>query len=256
MQKIVAALSGALVLALVVIAYLLGQRSAPPAAPGGASPVPAPLVATRELPPPPEPRAGPPPASASASTPAPAPAPAPVDPREVRVITNEAGEVLIANGRSASSPPAEAAPAPRAPPAPGTEATEASVPAGAAPSVEAYFERMDALQAGPAEDDAKSFSQELITSMLRNDYSGFDRLAEDLDRAEQQARGIKPPAACAEYHNRLIGYLGESRQLMTGMRDAIRTKNLDALNDLSARASKLQDQVRSLKDLEKSLRGS
>lgn len=238
MQKIVAALSGALVLALVVIAYLLGQRSAPPAAPAGAPP--APLAATREPPPPPEPRAAP----------SPSPPPAPVDPREVRVITNEAGEVLIANGRSASPPPAEAAPAPPPP------RTETVVPAGAAPSVEAYFERMDALQAGPADGDAKSFSQELISSMLRNDYSGFDRLAEDLDRAEQQARGVKPPTSCAEYHNRLIEYLGESRQLMTGMRDAIRTKNLDALNDLSARASKLQDQVRSLKDLEKSLRGS
>ncbi|HET9624149.1 MAG TPA: hypothetical protein VFP84_22405, partial [Kofleriaceae bacterium] len=146
-------------------------------------------------------------------------------------------------------PPARAAPSAAMtlgggapPPAPAADDTTA---------VRDYFTRILAIQATAPSTDTNEFANKLLASSLGGDTSGLDELARVAEEGANRARAVTPPpacAACADYHQRLIGMLGESASMVKQLKSALTSKDPAALNALSATGSSLQARANALDD--------
>lgn len=212
-------LGGALVVALIVIAFLLGRESQT-ATLGG--PV---AIIDRTAAPPPT-----------------APDPGPARTKEVGedvVITNTGGgEARIVRG-GAPSPSHERRPPPRAEPS--------------ASSVSDYFEAIDRVQAGPQAMSPDAFAQGLASDISSGDASGLRRLEGDLAKAERELSDITPPSECAEYHRELLATVKESRDMLRAMTNAVGSGDTSGIASLASKAGQLQRRQQKLDRMRKKL---
>lgn len=166
-------------------------------------------------------------------------APAPVLPGRAAV---EAG-AATAPRAAANQPPGVAAisAAPLPPLEPGRAVTSDAVSAG-----RDYFARMGAIQTFASTNDTGEFANKLLLGTMSGDLSGFDHLLEVMRVGAERARAITPPACCIEYHQRLLGMLEDSTQLLGRLKTAIQNSDAAAMTSLATSASSLQNRADAL----------
>jgi len=154
-------------------------------------------------------------------------------------------------------PPASPPPMPSAAATPEAPAIEmAPMPAlGAQPAggdaraaARDYFSRMQAIQSVASTNDTSEFANKLLTASMTGDSSGFDDLVKVMQAGAARARAVTPPACCVEYHQRLLGMLGESTRMVEQLKAAIGKSDSTALTALAASASALQTRASALED--------
>jgi hypothetical protein len=117
-----------------------------------------------------------------------------------------------------------------------------------AAAVRDYFAQMQAIQTVSPTNDTGEFANKLLTASMAGDTSGFDDLVKVAEAGASQARAITPPAACADYHQKLIAMLGESVDMVRTLKRAIATNNSTALTALAASGTSLQARANALED--------
>jgi hypothetical protein len=225
-------LGGALVLALLVIAFLLGRESARTSAD------PEPLAETESAFPPivppakkeaPEP--GPdwraldweePPADAANQTGA---------EMAERIERQADGTFLLTNSRGEREVPTE----PQDPQA-----------AQSAGTVSAYFRQVDAIRSEQGAGDPNAFAMGLIKAGLAGSTSGFDQLIDDTARMEQELKQIRPAPGCEEYHQASIDALAEGHELLDDLKTAIANRDIQGLTTMARRAGELEAKAKSM----------
>jgi len=229
-KNVVAAAAVAFLGLFAAVFFLLGRESRRPRAPAvaavsqdvAASPTPTAVAAVAPMP------------TMAVAAAAPMPATAPVTPAAM------------------PSAPALPAPPPSAPviamaPLPPLERTAAP---GAGPEAAArdYFLRMQAIQTVGPSSDTGEFANKLLTSAMSGDSSGFDDLIKVAEAGADRARSISPPSCCVEYHERMIGMLTESVQIVRQLKAAIASNDSGALTRLAASGNSLQTRATALED--------
>ncbi|MBK6683593.1 MAG: hypothetical protein IPG45_03905 [Deltaproteobacteria bacterium] len=220
-------LAAALVVALLVIAYLLGQRSAGPQVvwSSGANATPAAPSANAA---PAEPEVRPSPATPTFADP----------PPDDVVLVQKNGTVSLVSPTPTARPDTKAPP-----PAASTEVSE-------------YLDQVTRLTVGPVGTDQQAFAQQLLGESMGGDLSGFDDLIREAEAAERAARAITPPPAAAEHHRQLLGLLGESRRILQAEKEALAQKDPALLTGLLASAQSLEAKAKALAATEAQLRRS
>jgi hypothetical protein len=218
----------ALVAAIAAVAFLAGRQSA--------EPTPVVVEATHRL---------------EAVT-APAAPPAPTGPTEADAPTQPAPAAAALHAREAEKPAPVTAVAPPDPVAP---RIGVAAPAGnEAVEVAAYFDQIQAIQTESGAADGQAYAQQIITSAMQGDASGFQRLAQDLERSEGRARAITPPDPCKAYHASLLALLGESEAMIRTLERAFASKDVNAMTTVAESASRMQTRTEALQAEEKRLR--
>lgn len=138
-----------------------------------------------------------------------------------------------------SSPVIVAAPLPRLEPS-------RAAAGDAAAAARDYFARMGAIQTFASTNDTGEFANKLLLGTMNGDMSGFDDLLRVMQLGTERARAIMPPACCVEYHQRLLGMLQDSTQLLDRLKTAIKGGDTGALTALTASASSLQSRADAL----------
>jgi hypothetical protein len=115
-------------------------------------------------------------------------------------------------------------------------------------AVRDYFTRMQGIQATAPSTDPNELANKLLASSLGGDTSGLDELVRVAEEGASRARSIAPPAACADYHERQLGMLGESASLVKQLKAALTSKDPSALSALSATGASLQSRANGLED--------
>lgn len=116
----------------------------------------------------------------------------------------------------------------------------------AAAAARDYFVRMGAIQTFASTNDTGEFANKLLLGTMNGDMSGFDDLLRVMQLGAERARAITPPACCVEYHQRLLGMLADSTQLLDRLKTAIKGGDAGALTALTASASSLQTRADAL----------
>jgi hypothetical protein len=228
MNKVVAALGGALVLALVVIAFLLGRESQRGPAPPTVSSVAAPILEHPRAAPP-----APPPPAAAPNVAPPAPAPAPAAP-----------PAAPTPAAAAVDDPSGAAPPPTRGASP--EQTERA-------ALRAYLAVVDSIQVGPA-GDPQAFAQELANAAMGGDTSRLDALVRELGDAESKVAAVSPPGAAAAHHGALLAQLRQSRAVLSDLSRGLARKDPSILGRVAGQAQSMQAAATALEREDKQLR--
>jgi hypothetical protein len=151
--------------------------------------------------------------------------------------------VASAPRAGANEPPS--APASIAPPlpllVPGRTATSDPAAAG-----RDYFAQMGAIQTFASTNDTGEFANKLLLGTMNGDLSGFDHLLEAMQAGAERARAITPPGCCVEYHQRLLGMLEDSTQLLGRLKTALQKSDTAAMTSLATSASSLQNRADAL----------
>lgn len=217
-RNVVIALGGALGLALLVIAFLLGRLTAPPAAPSPAATTAAlttsPTIAAAE----------------------PLTAPAPTSP-DVSGPTSEPSSTAIP---AASTPEIMTATA-------ASTATASGVPAEPA-QITAYFAQLDRLEDMGA-GDPQAFASSMMQSLSTGDFSGFDELLAKARNQKQRLQSMTPPAACVEHHRLALALSGDSVTMLERLKAALMKGDSMALMGIASEGRTLEAQANQLKAL-------
>lgn len=115
-----------------------------------------------------------------------------------------------------------------------------------AAAVRDYFARMQAIQMYGPTGDTSEFANKLLASSMNGDTAGFDDLIKAAQDGAEKARAITPPAACADYHARMIAMLGESVAMMKQIKTALASGDSGQLAALAASGSSLQNRASAL----------
>jgi hypothetical protein len=223
-------LGGALVLALLTIAFLLGRESARTSA--GAEP-----TADAELPSPPilepveEDAPGPdwraldrdePDANAANDA-----------TREMaeRIERQADGRFLLTNSGSERAIHAE----PQEP-----------QPGQSTATVSEYFRAVDAVRSEQGAGDPNTFAMGLIKAGLGGSTSGFEQLIDDTERMELEMKQISPAPGCEQYHQASIDALAEGRELLGDLKTAISERDIQGLTTMARRAGELEAKAKSM----------
>jgi len=130
-------------------------------------------------------------------------------------------------------------------PAPAPTGAPSILPLGDAAAVRDYFERVAAIQEGPA-GDPSSVANELLAASIGGDSSGFDKLIQGAENGLAKLRDVQPPAACTEYHKKLTALLGDSLAMLRSLKTALAKQDADGIAGLAAQASALQQRTTDL----------
>lgn len=123
-------------------------------------------------------------------------------------------------------------------------------------AVNAYFKRMQLVQSASGAGDPNAFAMGMIKAGLGGSTAGFERLAADSERMEQELKSIVPPPGCERYHQVTLESLVESRELLDRMKTAIVARDIPGLKQISQDAAELQSRADELAVLEKQIRAS
>lgn len=238
---LITGLAIALVVALVVIAYLLGQRSGEHRGSvlHAATVMETPESAAPALPTP----------AAAAASPTPSP-----EPSKLEIVEGFGGEEPSAAPSQASGPEATE----RIERRENGEIVIRSAGTGATDKIDikSYFQRVAEIQVGGTDTAgfAESFMERLKTSVTTGDLSPIDELIKNVDKSTRAFKQLEPPEACAEYHQKALESLSETRALLKDLRTGIAAKDMSLLGSLAGQAQQLQTKADELTALEKALK--
>ncbi len=218
-KRLIAGLAAALVVSLLVIAFLIGRMTGN----RSVSTVQVPLAGQREMPQSPVPVAAP-------SVPAAA--------------ENEQQPASVQPFRE-TQPPTRQELTPTREPPPITR-----LPADTA--IASYFAKIDAIHvAGTG--DPMTFAQGILSGIEGGDTSGVDSLVESAKAALAQATSVQPPPSCADYHRRLLGVLSKRPTEWSGCEEAIVKSDLNAVTALAPQMQATQQKIEELDRMKKQL---
>lgn len=123
-------------------------------------------------------------------------------------------------------------------------------------AVTAYFERMDVIRSEEGAGDPNVFAMGLIKSGLGGATSGFDRLIDDTERMEKEIRSVVPPTMCQGYHEASLEALVESRAMLESLSAAIAARDIGQLEQIARQASLLQRKTEALQRMRDEIRAS
>lgn len=139
-------------------------------------------------------------------------------------------------------------------PLPSPAADISRVPPEARARVEAYFMQMEAIRSGAATDDPQDFATRLVSSANSGDLSGFDDLVRAASDAERRAGALTPPPECAAYHRQAVTLLGESKTMITALRDGLKRDDTNAVASAGTSAESMKIRAEGQAAEEKALR--
>lgn len=122
-------------------------------------------------------------------------------------------------------------------------------------SIDAYFARLDAVRTEDEATQPKSFAMGMLRAAMSGNTEGFDRLIEDAEEMEAEIETIAPPPSCQRFHESTLDALEESREVLENLREAIARQDVQGIMQVAARARALQAKTTELKAMEDSLRG-
>jgi hypothetical protein len=120
--------------------------------------------------------------------------------------------------------------------------------------VSAYFEQMEALQAGEVVADQEAFATTVLQGAVSGDFSAIDDLVRAAGDAERRAVALQPPGECAEYHRMAVTLLQESRTMIAALRDGLKRNDTNTLASVGASAQSMKSRADTLAAAEKALR--
>ena len=221
-RPLIMALAGALGLALLTIAFLIGRLTAP-------------LVATTSI--------SPSPGSEPSTSASPRP--------EATAEPTTVASPFVAPGVEASNPPDTAA-------APDSRLNvvspvEASAPPGSRHSAEAsqiaaYFQQVDGMQ-DMGVGDPQAFAASLLKSVSSGDFSAFDELLGKARAQRQRLQGMTPPQACGEHHRLALSLSADSVTMLERLKAALMKGDSMALMTIATEGRSLASQANHLKSL-------
>jgi hypothetical protein len=123
-------------------------------------------------------------------------------------------------------------------------------------AVAEYFRQVDLIRSPAGAGDPNTFAMDLIKAGMGGATSGFDRLISDIDRMTQELEHVTPPPSCMVYHQANLASLEESRAMLEGLKHAITARDISALGMIAQQAANLQARAEALKVLEEQIRAS
>ena len=115
--------------------------------------------------------------------------------------------------------------------------------------VSAYFREIDSIRSGQAAVDPNLFAMGLIKGALAGSTSGFDQLIADTKRLEQETRRVTPPESCKRYHDASLEALAEGRELLEDLKTAIARQDIQRLTTMAQQAGALQQKAEAMKQM-------
>ncbi len=166
--------------------------------------------------------------------------------------------VPVVPAETPAAKPADVRQKPEAPQAhaaaPSTPGATPAAPASEAAAVKQYFVEVAAIQASGPAGDANEFANHLLTAAMAGDSSGFGSLIHTAEAGMAKARALRVPAACQDYHRKMLGLLGESATMLRTLRSAIQGQDSEALAGIATSATELQSRTEALQADEKALK--
>ena len=222
-QRLVIALAGALALALLAIAFLLGRISAKPAVVA----VTAPTVGGGVV------------AAPSEAIPS--------DPASEAALPETSSEPLPVIEPSGLAPPvAEIASAAAPSVSRATGSTDQQ-------QIAAYFNQVDRIE-DMGGGDPQAFAASLVQSMSSGDFSGFDDLLAKARAQRQRLQSIPPPRACVEHHRLALTLSTDSVAMLEKLKAALMKGDTTALLTISTEGKALETQTNQLKSMGESIK--
>ncbi len=117
-----------------------------------------------------------------------------------------------------------------------------------------YLDRMDAIRYGEEAADPNAFAVALINAGMSGSTEGFDELIADTEGMEQEMKSITPPPSCEKYHEASLEALGHGRAILIELKNAISTRDVSKVAEVAQEAAALQAKVDELTRLETNLR--
>lgn len=123
-------------------------------------------------------------------------------------------------------------------------------------SVDAYFERMNAVQSGHQTADPRSFATSLLTAAMSGSMEGFDQLVDDSERMQREIKAVTPPAGCEAYHQATLDALADSQEIVERLGDAMSRRDMQKIMSVAQEAKALQAKTTELRAMEEEIRGN
>ncbi len=223
-RPLIMALAGALGLALLTIAFLIGRLTAP-------------LVAATSI--------SPSPWSAPSTSASPRP--------EATAEPTTVASPFVAPGVEASNPPDTAAtPDSRlnvvSPSAVGAAAPPGSTPSTEASQIAAYFQQVDGMQ-DMGVGDPQTFAASLLKSVSSGDFSAFDDLLGKARSQRQRLQSLSPPRSCGEHQRLALSLSANSVTMLERLKAALMKGDSMALMTIATEGRALESQANHLKSL-------
>lgn len=169
-----------------------------------------------------------------------------------RIETGPDGRILLSNRNldGSSHTPTATPSSPRST-SPSVEASSSSGTNGG--GVASYFQRVDAIRSSSAAVDPNAFAMDLIKATMNGSTDGFDELIDDTKRMRTEMAAIEAPPECQAYHQESLAALDESQAILETMKTAIQKGDMQALTRVTQQASALQARADTLEALRKQI---
>jgi hypothetical protein len=112
-------------------------------------------------------------------------------------------------------------------------------------AVARYFQEVDRLQNVDV-DNPEASAMSIIGAATSGDTSGLHRQVVQTRDTEQKVRAITPPPPCAQYHERLVSMLAESRSMLERLEKGLGSGDLEAVPALLSQADSAKSRSQAL----------
>ena len=119
--------------------------------------------------------------------------------------------------------------------------------------VMAYFQEVDRLEDMGA-GDPQEFAKSLMESMTSGDFSAFDALLAKARAQRDRLRTLAPPSACVEHHRRAAALASDSVSLMEKLKAGLIKGDATALMSMATEGRALETRAEELRSLSATIR--
>ncbi len=119
--------------------------------------------------------------------------------------------------------------------------------------VMAYFQEVDRLEDMGA-GDPQEFAKSLMESMTSGDFSAFDALLAKARAQRDRLRTLAPPSACVQHHRRAAALASDSVSLMEKLKAGLIKGDATALMSMATEGRALETRAEELRSLSATIR--
>jgi hypothetical protein len=120
--------------------------------------------------------------------------------------------------------------------------------------VQDYLNKIGTLQSGPIGVSPDRFSESLAAGIANGNLDEFDKLVSEVKRVQDEAKAIQPPEPCRELHEEFLGIIGESREMLEEVRTALNANDITQLKVIESKAQVLQNKAQAIDGLMEKIR--
>ena len=114
----------------------------------------------------------------------------------------------------------------------------------------AYFQRISSIQSSWKQSDPEVLALAITQASLQGDARRLDAIIEDADRVRAEVERVDAPACCEEHHRATVRMLGESKQMLAELREAMTGNDLPDLSLVADHVQALEARARALEAME------